>query len=57
MANVDVKVTMADFSGLGLFVKVDNNNLFFNSSGTQTLNLIPQNYIATVSGHCYYNTC
>lgn len=51
MANVDVKITMPNFSGLGLFVRIDNNNLFFNGSGIQTLNLIPQNYIATVSGH------
>lgn len=50
MANVQIKVTMANGTGLGLFIKVDTNNLFFSGSGTQNLNLTPQQYIATVGG-------
>lgn len=51
MATVKVKVTMENGTGLGLFVRVDENNLFFSGSGIQTLTLIPQLYIATVGGH------
>ena len=51
MALVNVTVTMSNGTGLGLFIKVDNNVLHFNGSGVQTINLIPQSYIATVGGH------
>jgi len=51
MAKVKVKVTMSNGTGLGLFIRVDDNNLFFSGSETQTLELTPQSYISTVGGH------
>lgn len=51
MAKVNVKVTMENGSGMGLFVKVDANNLFFDKSGTQTLDLPLKKYISTIGGH------
>jgi len=51
MAKIKVKVTMQNGAGLGLFVKVDNTNLFFDKSGTQTIDLDPNVYISTIGGH------
>lgn len=51
MAQVDVTVTMSNGTGLGLFIKVDSNVLHFIGSGVQTIDLIPQSYIATIGGH------
>jgi hypothetical protein len=51
MAKIQVKVTMANGSGMGLFIRVEENNLFFDRSGVQTLELAPQTYVATVGGH------
>ena len=51
MASVQVKVTMEDGTGFGLWVKISTTNLNFVQSGTQTVTLSPDDYIATVGGH------
>ncbi len=51
MAKIKVKVTMQNGAGMGLFIKVDDNNLFFSGSGMQILDLDPNIYISTVGGH------
>ena len=51
MSNVKVKVTMRNGSGLGLFIRINDHNLYFNRSGIQELQLTPQYYIATVTGN------
>ena len=51
MAQVNVKVTMENGSGMGLFIRIDNQNLFFSRQGTQSITLPAQFYIATIGGH------
>jgi hypothetical protein len=51
MAKVNVKVTMENGAGMGIFIRIDDQTLFFNRQGTQTVDLDPQFYIATVGGH------
>ena len=42
---------MENGTGLGLFIKVDANVLHFSGSGSQAINLGPNDYIATVGGN------
>jgi hypothetical protein len=51
MKRIEVKVQMNDGTGFGIFIKVDNNNLFFDRSGSQFVDLSPNSYISTVGGH------
>lgn len=51
MAQVDVKVTMENGAGMGVFIRIDELNLFFNREETQTVDLDPKYYVATVGGH------
>jgi hypothetical protein len=51
MAAVQIKVTMKNGTGMGIFVKVEDNTYHFSQSGIQPLNLDPDDYISTVGGH------
>ena len=51
MAQVNVKVTMENGTGMGLFIRIDDQNIFFDRQGTQSIDLDPQFYIATIGGH------
>lgn len=51
MAKIKVKVTMQNGAGFGLFIRADKQNLFFDKSGTQTIDLLPDIYTATIGGH------
>ena len=42
---------MQNGSGFGLFVRAGGQMLFFDSSATQTIDLAPEAYTATVGGH------
>jgi hypothetical protein len=51
MSLIDLNVTMQNGTGLGLFIKVEGNIYHFTQSGTQTMNLDPDDYISTIGGN------
>ena len=51
MAKVKLSVEMRSGTGFGVWVTVNKKSFNFTESGTQTLNLDPQFYVATVGGH------
>ncbi|OLY93999.1 hypothetical protein SAMN05444008_110193 [Cnuella takakiae] len=51
MATIQVQATMQSGSGFGVFVRIDNLNLFFDRSGVQEVELEPNFYVATIGGH------
>ncbi len=51
MATVNFKVTTTgEGAGIGVFIKVGGNLLHFPTSGTESMELTPQYYVATISG-------
>lgn len=51
MKKVIVRVTMQNGTGFGVFIKIEDQNLFFSQSAQQNVNLRPNFYIATIGGH------
>jgi hypothetical protein len=50
MAQVNFKVTISGGVGIGVFIKIGSQVLHFPTSGTQSVDLNPDDYVAPVSG-------
>lgn len=50
MAKVDFTVTIMGGTGIGVFIKVDDKVMHFETSGNKSIDLKSKGYIAQVSG-------